>query len=127
LPTCVKTSRRSLRVSLFSAERTWSNWTGLAVWSTPIVAPSGSSPARGVPGASSTKKLPSRKIRGRIFALASSYSGRPLSRMASVSVDERAPGLVASTPVTLPTSTPAIRTGEPGLMALESRNAALTS
>jgi len=61
-----------LRVSLFSALRTWSNWTGLPVRATESVAPSSSSPARAVPGVSSTKKLPSRKIRGRIFAVASS-------------------------------------------------------
>ena len=40
-------------------------------------------------------------MRGRIFALASSWSGRPLSLIAIVSVAERAPGLVGSTPVDL--------------------------
>ncbi len=68
----MKAWRRSLRVSLFSAPSTCANWTGLAVRATGIVSPSSISPADGVPGERSTKKLPSRKIRGRIFAVASS-------------------------------------------------------
>ena len=43
-----------------------------------IVSPSSSSGAPGVPGVRSTKKLPSRKMRGRIFAVASACSGRPV-------------------------------------------------
>jgi hypothetical protein len=64
--------RRSSRVSLFRAPRTCANWTGLAVRATGIVSPPCISPAADVPGVRSTKKLPSRKIRGRIFAVASS-------------------------------------------------------
>jgi hypothetical protein len=122
-----KTSRRSLRVSLRSALRTSSNCTGVAVRAAGIVAPSSSSPDAGVPGDRSTKKLPSRKIRGRIRALASSCTGRPLSRSASVTVADCAPGFVCSTFVTSPTSTPAIRTGECAPMPAVSRKAALIS
>ena len=125
LPTSWKTVCRSLRVSLFSARSTSSNCTGVAVRPTGIVAPSSSSSAPPLPGDRSTKKLPSRKIRGRIRALASSCTGRPLSRIASVTVADSAPGRVCSTDVTSPTSTPAIRTGECGSMPAESRKAAL--
>ena len=96
---------------------TWSNWTGVVVREAGIVAPSSSSArARASRATRSTKKLPSRKIRGRIFAAAFARTGRPRSRIAIVTVADCEPGLVCSTDVTSPTSTPAIRTGECGLM-----------
>ena len=103
-------------MSDFRALSTWSNWTGVVVRD--------GRDRRAVvelrrarePGARSTKKLPSRKIRGRIFAAASARTGRPASRIAIVTVADCAPGLVCCTFVTSPTSTPAIRTGECGLM-----------
>ena len=58
---------------------TWSSCTGVAVCVTLIVPPSSSSGAAGEPGLRSTKKLPSRKMRGRILAVASSCSGSPSS------------------------------------------------
>ena len=67
--------------------------------------------ADGVPGETSTKKLPSRKIRGRIFIVASLWIGRPLSLISIVTTAASLPGL-PSILVTLPTLTPAMRTGE---------------
>ncbi len=46
----------------------------------------------GVPGCTSTKKLPSRKIRGRIFSVASLWSGRPLSWISIVTIAAVVPG-----------------------------------
>ena len=65
-------------MSLLSALRTWSNCTGPEVWVTGSVSPSPMFGADGVPGFTSTKKLPSRKIRGRIFIVASLWIGRPV-------------------------------------------------
>ena len=76
---------------------------------TGIVSPLSISGALGLPGSRSTKKLPSRKIRGRIAAKASSWIGRPLSSTVKVTVVASPSRSVA---ITLPTSTPAIRTGE---------------
>ena len=73
-----------------------------------IVALSASSGALGLPGSSSMKKLPSRKIRGRIEAEASTWIGRPASLTVKVTT-ELSP--FRSSPVTSPTLTPAIRTG----------------
>ncbi len=101
---------------------TWSSWTG----STPCwignVWPLGAIGADGVPGLRSTKKLPSRKIRGRIANVASLCSGSPLLSISIVTSAARhaagffyaewQPG-TSETPVTLPTLTPAIRTSEP--------------
>ena len=77
--------------------------------------------ALGVPGETSTKKLPSRKMRGRIANVASRWIGSPLSSISIVTsavlqavavvVAVLQPGSV-ETPVTLPTLTPAIRTSE---------------
>ena len=81
----------------------------MEVWLTGIVPSLPSSGALGLPGSSSTKKLPSRKIRGRIAAKASSWIGRPAPstvKVTSVLSPSR------PTSITLPTSTPAIRTGE---------------
>ncbi len=112
---------RSSRVSDCSAASTSPNWTGAAVWLTGI----GSSPlfstgAEGEPGLMSTKKLPSRNTRGRILSVASSWMGSPASL---ISISTRAPplllpGTIAVTFLTLPTSTPAMRTGELGLRLL---------
>src|SRR5690242_13195711 len=83
--------------------------------------------AVGVPGSGSTKKLPSRKMRGRILARASVWIGRPDSPIVIVTSTASLPFDVGSTLVTLPTSTPAIRTGEPFLRLLEDSKAALIS
>ena len=63
-----------------------------------------------MPGSTSTKKLPPRKIRGRTFSSASSLIGSASSD--SSIVTRPPPPSSASTSVTLPTSIPAIRTGE---------------
>jgi hypothetical protein len=65
-------------VSVLSASSTWSSWTGSAVWVIGIVCAEESVFADGLPGCSSTNQLPSRKIRGRIFRVASLWIGRPL-------------------------------------------------
>ena len=114
-------------MSLFSAPSTWSICTGALVWVDGIVPPSSSSGALGVPGRMSTKKLPSRKIRGRIFSVASSCSGSASSLISIVTLDAVEPSPAASTLVTLPTSTPAIRTGELIAMALVFSNTAVIS
>jgi hypothetical protein len=75
----------------------------------------------------STKKLPSRKIRGRILAVASERTGRPFSSIRMVTIAPPSPPSAPSTETTLPTSTPAIRTGDPGRRLFEVSNAALTS
>src|SRR3954454_8998716 len=49
--------------------------------------------ADGVPGEMSTKKLPSRKIRGRIFITASLWIGRPLPLISIVTTAASLPGL----------------------------------
>ena len=107
------------------AVSTSSSCTGVAVCCTGSVPPSSSSGVDGEPAVRSTKKLPSRKIRGRILAVASLWTGRPLSSIRMVRIAPSRPA--RSTLVTLPTSTPAIRTGEPGRMLLELSNAALIS
>ena len=65
-------------------------------------------------------------MRGRIFAVASSCSGRPCFSIAIVTTVLSVPSW-ASTDLTLPTSTPAIRTGESGCRPFEDWNTALTS
>ena len=91
---------------------------------TGIVPPLASSGALGLPGLSSMKKLPSRKIRGRIAAKASSWIGRPSPLTVKVTV-VASPS--RSVEMTLPTSTPAIRTGELLAMLAELAKVALTS
>ena len=56
------------------------------MWLTGIVEPLSNSGALGLPGARSMKKFPSRKIRGLIWAKASSWIGRPLSSTVKVTV-----------------------------------------
>ncbi len=103
--------------------RTWSNWTG----STPCwigkVWLSLATGAWGVPGETSTKKLPSRKMRGRMANVASSWIGSPWLVMFIVTsaawqafwvvLADLQPGSWP-TAVTVPTLTPAMRTSEPG-------------
>jgi hypothetical protein len=60
-------------------------------------------------------QLPSRNSRGLIFAVASRCTGRPSSSIRRVTTTRCAPGSAASIETTLPTSTPAIRTGWPSL------------
>jgi hypothetical protein len=112
-------------VSDCSAVNTWSSCTGVAVWVTFSVPPSSSSGASGEPDWRSTKKLPSRKIRGRILAVASVWIGRPSSSicMTITAPSEPSCGLIS---LTLPTSTPAMRTGEPGRMEFADSKTALT-
>ena len=71
----VSSALRSSRESLCSEVSTSSSCTGEAVWVTLIVSPESSVGEPGVPGLRSTKKLPSRKMRGRTLAVASSCSG----------------------------------------------------
>ena len=60
----------------------------------------------------STKKLPSRKMRGRIFSSASSCRGSPSSFSRISTTAAWLPRSRRSIAVTLPTSIPATRTGE---------------
>ena len=73
----------------------------------------------------STKKLPSRKIRGRILAVASACSGSPSSSIYSTTTAASVPSS-GSTDATLPTCTPAIRTGDPGRIEFADSNVART-
>ena len=66
-------------------------------------------------------------MRGRILARASSWIGRPALPTVIVTSTASLPLSARSTFVTLPTSTPAIRTGEPFLRLLEDSKAALIS
>ena len=104
---------RSLRVGACSALRTWSSCTGALVWLIGRRSPSCSAGAEGEPGLTSTKKLPSRKMRGRIFIVASLCSGRPFVSIRMVTSAACLPSSTWLIPVTLPTLTPATRTGEP--------------
>lgn len=108
------------------APRIWSSCTGVAVCCTGTVPPSEIVAADGVPGFTSTKKLPSRKIRGLIVAVASVWMGRPWDSMRMVTRAAAAPPSLSilPTPVTLPTLTPPMRTGEPLLMLLDVRKTA---
>ena len=114
-------------MSLWSAFSTSPIWTGAAVWVAGISPSDSSSGADGEPGWRSTKKLPSRKMRGRIFSSASSWIGRPLSSISIVTLAASSPASTASTFVTFPTSTPAIRTGERVLMLFASWKYAVSS
>ncbi len=97
----------------------------MAVLVTLIVSPSPKVGADGVPGLRSTKKLPSRKMRGRILAVASVWIGRPRLRISIFTTAASEPGS-ASTDLTLPMATPAMRTGEPGRMEFADSNCALS-
>ncbi len=91
---------------------TWSIWTGAAVWVAGMGLSGSTSPADGVPGLRSTKKLPSRKMRGRIFSSAFWWIGSASSSSFMVTTVVVASSESASTFDTSPTCTPAIRTGE---------------
>ena len=104
---------------------TSSSWTGEDVRVTLITPPSSSSGASAEPGRRSTKKLPSRKMRGRILAVASSWRGSACLLSESVTTDVLVSS-PASTLATLPTLTPAIRTGEPTRIEFADSNVALT-
>jgi hypothetical protein len=104
-----------------SAVNTFSSWsicTGVVVCDSGIVPPSGRIGALGEPGAISMKKVPSRNSLGLIFIVASVCSGRPCGSMLIVA-SAVVPG-PRPTEMTLPTLTPAIRTGEPGWIWLAS-------
>ncbi len=122
---CSSRILRLVRVSLCSDVRIWSNWTGVEVCAARTVSPSPSSGLPGVPGLTSTKKLPSRKMRGRIAKAASLWIGRPLGSMRSVTSASSSPLRRWRTVVTLPTLTPAIRTGEFGRMLFAVLNSTL--
>jgi hypothetical protein len=53
-------------------------------------------------------------MRGRILSSASSWIGRPCSSISIVTVAPSPPPSIGSTVLTMPTSTPAMRTGESG-------------
>ena len=90
-----------------------------------MLSPSESSGALGLPGFRSTKKLPSRKRRGRISTSASAWIGWPSSSTLKVT-SARSPPL-PETSVTSPTLTPAIRTGEVGRRVAAFSNVACSS
>ena len=92
-----------------------------------IVSPSSSVPPPGVPGFMSTKKLPSRKMRGRILSSASLWTGSADSFTSIVTSETVASSSAASIFVTLPTSTPAMRTGELSCRLLVVSNIAFSS
>jgi hypothetical protein len=83
-----------------------------------MLPPSFRSPACGVPGWMSTKKLPSRKMRGRILSCASLWIGRPVFSISIVTFAAPLPSGIGSTFLTTPISTPAMRTGDFGLRLL---------
>ena len=105
---CTRCSR-SARVGESSVVRIWSSWTGVAVCASGITPPAGRSGDSGEPGFRSTKKLPSRKMRGRILSVASRWIGRPSESIASL-ISAVLPG-PRMKPATWPTFTPAMRTG----------------
>ena len=92
---------------------TWSSCTGRdGLGHRRCVSPSASSGDAGVPGCRSTKKLPSRKMRGRIFTVASLWIGSAL--VVELHRHDGGVGRVLARSIflTLPTLTPAMRTGE---------------
>ncbi len=99
------------------------------------VCPSFATGADGVPGETSTKKLPSRKMRGRMANVASSWIGSPSLVMLIVTsaawqalcvvLADLHPGSCA-TELTVPTLTPAMRTSDPGCSPLALANVACT-
>jgi hypothetical protein len=97
-------------VSDWNVPSTWSNCTGPAVWLIGIVSPSPISGAEGEPGLRSTKKLPSKMMRGRILRVASLWIGIACLSMRMVILAAGSPPPTWSTFVTLPTLTPAMRT-----------------
>src|SRR3954447_24124387 len=92
-----------------------------------IVPPSFMLGADGDPGDRSTKKLPSRKMRVRTLTVASLWIGRPFFLISIVTRAAPQPPVTGSTFLTLPTSTPAIRTGEFVFRLLTLSNTACSS
>ena len=88
-----------------------------------IVWPEATVFADGLPGCSSTNQLPSRKMRGRIFSVASEWIGRPRDSISIVTSPALPWRLIE---LTLPTSTPAMRTGDLGWMLSAVANSALS-
>ena len=89
--------------------------------------PSSSRPADGVPGLTSRKRLPSRKIRSRAITCASSWSGSASSSSFIVTLTPAESPPMDSTFDTLPTSTPAIRTAVPSATGGAFSNTAFSS
>ena len=81
------TSCRLCRSSVCSVVSRSPNWTGADVWVIGIVSPLEIVGVLGVPGWRSTKKLPSRKMRGRTFIVASLWMGRPASVTSMVTTE----------------------------------------
>ena len=92
-------------MSDWSAVSTCPSWTGDEVWPAGITSPLWSLGDDGVPGFTSTKYVPSRNSRERIFSSASRWSGRPLFPIDIVSSAAEVPFEVTSplTDVTWPT------------------------
>jgi hypothetical protein len=107
-----------------SEVRISSSCTAVAVWVAGMVSPLPSSGTLGLPGRTSRKKFPSRKRRGLIVTVASSWIGRPSSETVKVA---SAISPFESTSVTSPTLTPAIRTGESNLNVAAFSNVAWSS
>ena len=114
----------AVRVSFCSEVRIWSSCTAVAVWVTGMSPPLERSGALGLPGRRSRKKLPSRNSRGRIVIVASLWIGRPSSSIVNVT---SAMFPCELTLVTLPTLTPAIRTGDFGFRVVAFSNVAWSS
>ena len=114
-------------MSDWSASSTLPSCTGAAVWLTGTVPPPARTGALGEPGSRSTKKLPSRKIRGRTFTVASAWIGRPSSEISIVTSAPRCSPGRRSTDVTSPTVMPAMRTGDFGLTSPAFLNASFSS
>src|SRR6185437_13451595 len=110
----LRKSCRFLRVSVWSAVSTWPNCTDTDVWLIGIVPPSFSFGDSGEPGWTSTNSLPSRKTRGRILSCASVWSGSPSFFTDIVTRAAPRPPGRPLTESTVPTFTPAMRTGDFG-------------
>ena len=123
-PYPISSLERFSRSGACSVVRIWSSCTAVEVWVIGIVPPSSISGALGLPGLTSRKKLPSRKMRGRISTRVSSRSGWPPSSTEKVT---SAASPTLRTLCTLPTLTPAMRTGESLRMLAAFSNTALTS
>src|SRR3954453_10128162 len=76
------------------------------------VSPFSMTGAEGLPGWRSTKKLPSRKMRGRIVSVASLWMGWAILVISIVMTAAWRPPGAGSTFLTPPTWTPAIRTND---------------
>ena len=136
VPYCCSRVCRLWRVSACSEVSTWSSWTGsIALLDRERVAVGGDRRRSGVPGLTSTKKLPSRKCAGgsrtsrpcgaAAPACRSSSSRRRRCIAAGVCAASWQPG-PAPMLCTLPTLTPAIRTSDAGRSPFALENVAWT-